>query len=74
MILFKNDIPKYPTVIFDVNTVNTSWVRVSGLLKVMGIKNHYFFLALYDRELQGVDPYSPHLTTDQKTRIALEVK
>lgn len=40
----------------------------------MGVKNHYFFLALYDKSLLNVDPHSKDLTTEQRLRIAYECK
>lgn len=36
------------------------------------MKNHAFLLALVNPELQGVDPFSPGLTDEQKAMIALE--
>ena len=47
---------------------------MSILLKRMGVKNHYFFLALYDKSLLNVDPHSKDLTTEQRLRIAYECK
>ena len=40
----------------------------------MGIANNSFMLALINPELQGVDPFSPHLTIDQMASIAIECK
>jgi len=44
------------------------------LLKRMGIKNHLFILALHDPDLQGVNPFSPDLTMEQKVKIAHECR
>lgn len=72
-IRYLSEIEKYHPYI-DYNTKNDSFIRMSILLKRMGIKNHYFFLALYDRTLLNVDPHSPNLTTEQKLRIMYECK
>ena len=72
MILFESDWNRYPTAIADTKTTNESWVRMAALLKKMGIRNCYFPLALMQPELQGVDPHSEELTTDQKSAIVLE--
>ena len=45
MILFLEDWAKYPTAIPNVKTTNKSWLRLAGLLKSMGVKNHAFPLA-----------------------------
>lgn len=47
---------------------------MSAVLKSIGLKNYYFHLALLNPLLQGVDPYSPNLTFEQKAMIALEVQ
>ena len=74
MILFKDDWHKYPEAIADIETNNKSFVRFSGLLKSMGIKNHLFPLALHNKKLQGVDPYDKNLTAEQIKDIIVEVK
>ena len=75
MILFEEDwYKKHPGAIVDTKTKNVSWLRIAGLYKRMGIKNHAFMLALHDPTLQGVDPFDPELTQDQKLRIARECK
>ena len=72
-IRYMSEIEKYRPYI-DYNTKNDSFVRMSILLKRMGVKNHYFFLVLYDKTLLGVDPHSKDLTTEQKLRIMYECK
>jgi hypothetical protein len=72
-VLYLEDITKTGPLI-DYNTKNSSFTRMSILLRRMGIKNYYFFLVLFDRTLQGVDPHSSNLTTDQKLRIMYECK
>ena len=71
-ILFLDDFNRYPTAIIDSQTTNKHFLRTSALFKAMGVKNYYFMLALLQPELVGVDPYSPDLTYEQKTAIALE--
>lgn len=58
--------------IYDVQTKNISFIQTSVDLKRLGIKNHMFFLKLYDPSLRGVDPHSPTLTDDQIIRIINE--
>jgi hypothetical protein len=60
--------------IIDTKTDNASFLRYSGLLKNMGIKNHAFPLLLIDKELQGVDPFDPNISTELMMRVALEAK
>lgn len=72
MILFLNDWKSHPGAIVDVNTTNKSWLRLAGLLKSMGIKNHAFPLALHNPKLVGIDPHSDNLTKEQIIDITLE--
>ena len=46
-------------VFYDTETNNLSFLQVSSDLKKLGIKNNMFFLRLYDRGLQGIDPHGP---------------
>lgn len=73
MILYEKDWLEYPNAIPDFTTNNKSWVRISGLYKAMGIKNHLFMLALHNPELQGVDPHSKDLTKEQIYNIQIEI-
>lgn len=73
MILFLEDFYKYPEAIADYNTNNKSFLRFSGLLKVMGVKNHLFPLALHDKDLSGIDPHDPNLSDEIKLKIVYEV-
>lgn len=73
MILFLEDWKKYPRAIVDTSTNNKSWVRIAGLFKELGVKNHAFLLALHNPELSGVDPYDSSLTAEQINMIAIEV-
>lgn len=60
------------TVYYQTSTTNQSFIDMSFQLKQKGIKNHRFFLALYDRRLVGVDPRDPHLPMELKAAIANE--
>lgn len=74
MILYYEDWKKYPSAIIDIKTSNQSFVRLAGLYKSMGIKNHSFCLALHNPTLSGVDPHSDTLTPEQIYLIAQETK
>lgn len=71
-ILFQEDWELYPNAIIDTQTSNQSFVRLAALYREMGIKNHAFCLALHNPLLQGVDPHSPELTTEQMLMIGEE--
>ena len=73
-ILFLDDWNRYPEAIVDTKTRNQSYIDMANVYKKMGLKNYYFHLALHDRTLQGVDPFSPDLTMEQMARIAIECK
>ena len=72
MILFLEDWSRYPEAIVDTKTVNQSFIDLAHVYKKMGIKNHYFHLALHDRTLQGVDPFAPDLDYNTIARIVRE--
>lgn len=74
MILHLSDWAKSPKAIADWNTKNDSFIQLAKLYKSMGVKNHAFMLALYQPELQGVDPHDPELTLEQKLLIGAEVR
>ena len=44
-------------VFYDTETCNLSFLQVAQDLKSLGIKNNMFFLRLYDKGLQGIDPH-----------------
>ena len=73
-ILFKNDWLKYKNAIIDYKTSNKSALDFAGKLRLMGVENNAFILALHNPALQGLDPYSPDLTKEQQTLIAIEAK
>jgi hypothetical protein len=72
--LFNNDWRNYRSAIIDTQTPNRSFVRIANLYKEMGIRNNSFMLALFNPELQGVDPFSSKLTMEQMASIAIECK
>lgn len=57
---------------YDWKTHNKSFIRTYKDLQKKGIKNNRFFLRLYDRGLQGVDPYAAVIPVDLQLRIILE--
>ena len=71
-ILFRRDWFQYPSAIWDTKTTNTSFLEFSSLLKHMGVENHLFMLTLMQPDLQGVDPFDPFLTDEQKLKIKIE--
>lgn len=72
MILFLEDWQRYPLAIIDSQTKNKSFLELAYKLKAMGIQNHFFFLALHNPALLGVDPHDPNLTLQQKAAISIE--
>ena len=63
----------YNAPIIDIDTKNMSAIKVYKLLRDLGIKNAGFILALYDRVLKHVNPFSNTLTDEQKKRIHAEI-
>lgn len=72
MILFAEDWLKYPDAIPDIKTPNRSYLRLAKMLQQMKVQNCVFHLALLQPELQGVDPFDPHLTIEQVVMIKEE--
>lgn len=60
--------------IYDTKTKNKSFIEVSEQLRLNGVKNHQFHLLLLNPLLQGVDPYSENLTSEQVVMIVQECK
>lgn len=58
-------------VYIDFDTPNISFLKMAAILNEKGIDN-YFFLALHNKKLRGVDPYDPNLTVEQKAMIFRE--
>lgn len=57
---------------YDFNTKNTSFLDLYKDLYSLGIKNNKFFLAIYDRSLIGINPFSDALPLSVKLRIIIE--
>lgn len=57
---------------YDFRTKNKSFIQLYKDLKALGIKNNKFFLILYDKDLQLIDPYSPELPKDYQLKVYLE--
>lgn len=74
MILFKEDWLKYNSAIIDYRTSNKSALEMAAKLRIMGVENNAFFLALHNPDLQGVDPFSKNLSIDQMAAIGIEIK
>ena len=55
------------------NTKNKSFIDLHKDLKTLGVKNNKFFLALYDKTLENVDPFAPVVPLELQARIAREV-
>lgn len=72
MILFLEDWYKYPQAIPHFNTNNKSFVDICLKYKQMGIKNHLFPLALFDRDLEHINAHEPNLPSEIYQKIAIE--
>lgn len=59
---------------FQTTTKNTSFLKMHYFLKMKGIENNAFFLALYDTDLMNVDPRDSRLNTFWKAKILKECK
>lgn len=59
-------------VFYDWETKNISFLQVAEDLRKLGIKNNMFFLRLYDKSLQGIDPHGPIMTDEIAYRIMTE--
>ncbi|MCM1295149.1 MAG: hypothetical protein NC311_06380 [Muribaculaceae bacterium] len=54
------------------DTPNTSFIKMALLLQEMGVTNWHFHLKLFDKGLDGVDPYDPDLDDEMKVRVFKE--
>ena len=75
--LINTDIKNLPKVnnlkkSYDFTTKNKSFLEMYRDLHALGIKNNKFFLAIYDRSLIGIDPFSEALPLSIKLRICVE--
>lgn len=57
---------------YDFSTKNTSFLELYKDLYSLGIKNNKFFLAIYDRSLIGINPFSEALPLSVILRIIIE--
>lgn len=55
------------------STKNKSFIDLHKDLKRLGVKNNKFFLALYDKVLEDVDPFMINMPLELQARIAREV-
>ena len=60
------------TVYSQLSTTNQSFLDMHYFLRAKGIKNNEFFLVLYDRDLEGVDPRDPSLPQIMKQKVLRE--
>lgn len=67
-----NSVMKKRRFIYDWKTKNASFLELHADLRRLGIKNNAFFLALYDKDLQGINVYDPALPLDIQIKIYLE--
>lgn len=72
MVLYDSDFKKYGVYVH-VNTRNHSFLRLSGIYKKMGIKNHKFLLALHNPNLAHIDPHDPDLGPEIIAMISEEI-
>lgn len=60
---------------YDLKTNNKSFIKVCKQLKKNGVKNYLFPLTLYDKTLQGLNPFNEDaLSVEQKARIRREIE
>lgn len=71
-ILHLSDWNRFPQAIVHASTRNTTFLRMADLYRSMGIKNHYFHLALINPALEHVNPFAPDLTKEQMLAIGME--
>ena len=57
---------------YQMTTANQSFLDMHYWLKLRGIKNNKFFLALYDTGLAAIDPRDPNLPQFMAARVARE--
>lgn len=55
----------------DLKTKNKSFIKIAAVLYQEGIDN-FFFLGLNNKKLQGVDPYDPDITDEERFMIFRE--
>lgn len=60
------------TIYKQMTTKNKSFLDMHHYLKATGHKNNAFMLALYDPDLDGIDPHDPNLNTFYKQKVFRE--
>lgn len=60
------------TIYYQMNTTNSSFIKMHYYLKAKGIKNNKFHLILLDKDLSGIDPRDPSLPMFMKQKIFIE--
>lgn len=73
-ILFSSDWAKYPNAVLAKKPTNPAWLELAEIYKTMGVKNCDFFLALYNPELDGINPYDPKLSIETQIAISIEAR
>jgi hypothetical protein len=58
---------------YHLQTSNYSFLKMHLELKKQGIKNNRFFLVLYDKNLEKVDPHDPNISAENKARVLREI-
>ena len=65
---------KYKNYYIHIGTKNASFIKLAKMLKDLNIKNHMFFLKLYNPRLAEIDPYDEDLTDLDKAMIIEECR
>lgn len=60
------------TIYYQMNTTNSSFIKMHYYLKAKGTKNNKFHLILLDKDLSGIDPRDPNLPMFMKQKVFIE--
>lgn len=60
------------TVYYDFSTNNLSFIKTHNCLKLNGVENNKFFLAVYDKDLVGLNLYSDELSLEMQKKVMTE--
>lgn len=71
-ILFQKDWQHFPTAAIHYATRNKSALELAAKLRMMGVRNNAFFLALINPDIAHLDPHSDCLTVDEMAAIGIE--
>lgn len=72
MLLFLNDLLRYPDAIIHKTTANTSFLRLAEVYKSQCVRNYYFHCVLTDPTLEFVDPHAEGLDIFTMGKISKE--